>query len=35
VSWTSEIWSGVCWERQLGDVDSINMERCLLGETAL
>jgi hypothetical protein len=32
--WTAEIWSGVWWERQLGDVDSRNMERWLLGETA-
>jgi hypothetical protein len=34
VMWTAEIWSGVCRERQLADVDSRNMERCLLGEKA-
>jgi hypothetical protein len=35
VMWTAELWSGVRWERQLGDVDSRIMERCSLGEREL
>jgi hypothetical protein len=34
VMWTSELRSSVCCDRNLGDVDGRNMERCLLGETA-
>jgi hypothetical protein len=34
LKWTAEIWSCVCRERQLFNVDSRNMERCLLRETA-
>jgi hypothetical protein len=34
VMWTSEIWSGVCMVRHLCEVDSRNMERCFLGQTA-
>jgi hypothetical protein len=34
VMWTAELWSDVFWERQLGELDIRNMERCLLGETA-
>jgi hypothetical protein len=34
VMWTEELWSGACWESQLGDVNSRNMERCLFGQTA-
>jgi hypothetical protein len=32
--WAAELWSGLCLERQLCDVDSKDMEQCLLGQTA-